>query len=181
MQKNRIIVFIFFFLFLIFCFYNLSFLKSKKVINTKVNNYYSSTNNYNYFGVLKIPKINLENIIYNKNDDENNVNKNVLLVNDNLNLIVLAAHSGDSSRSYFKNLYKLKIGDILKLDINKRNRVYELFKIMEVAKTGKVKIYSYNYPTLVLITCSRKDKNKQEVYYARLSKSVKYAENNKKT
>ena len=72
-----------------------------------------TSNNYEpYLAVLKIPKLNLERGFYDKTSSLNNVDYNILFHSnsdypDKLNgNVILASHSGTSSISYFKNLYK---------------------------------------------------------------------------
>ena len=76
------------------------------------------TSNYNYICVLEIPKINIKRGFLNIKDKGNNVNKNLQVIKGsdmpnvkNGNLII-AAHSGNSYISYFKNLYKLSNEDV---------------------------------------------------------------------
>lgn len=175
LKKNKIVCVMLFFIMFVWVGY-INFNKSVVYENeSKIHNFYDTTNNYKYFGILKIKKINLENILYLKSDIQNNVNRNVYVVSDNADFIVLAAHSGDSAIAYFKNLDKLKIGDTCELILNNKKREYILFNKQEILKNGKANIKKYNYPIAVLITCSKVDKTKQEVYYFRLKNSQKLA------
>ena len=77
---------------------------------------------------LAIKKINLKQGLVSKNSYYNNVNRNIEIIKassypdkENGN-VILAAHSGTSSISYFKNLYKLEINDEAK--IYYKNKVY---------------------------------------------------------
>lgn len=85
------------------------------------------TSNYKYIGVLEIPKINIKRGFLNIKDKGNNVNKNLQVIKGsdmpnvkNGNLII-AAHSGNSYISYFKNLYKLSNDDIAYVYFNNIN------------------------------------------------------------
>ena len=60
---------------------------------------------------LHIDKINLTKDIYDINSTHNNVEENVTILNDDKDLIVLAAHSGPGSIAYFDDLDKLVIDD----------------------------------------------------------------------
>ena len=131
--------------------------------NVSISRFYNTTMNYEYFGLLKIAKIKLESVLYLKGDSKNNVNKNIYVVSNNMNFIVLAAHSGDSEIAYFKNLNKLNIGDILDFINKNQKRTYELFYKTKIMKTGTAKLRKYDYPVIVLITCSKTEKNKQEI------------------
>ena len=91
-------------------------------------------NNYsNYFiGILDIPKINLSRGFVNPSSSENNVDKNIEIVKtsdmpdvDKGNFI-LAAHSGNSYVSYFKNLYLLNNGDYVYVTYNGVKYTYQI-------------------------------------------------------
>lgn len=137
--------------------------------------------NYNYIGVLEIPKINIKRGFLNINDKGNNVNKNLQVIKGsdmpdvkNGNLII-AAHSGNSYISYFKNLYKLSNDDVAYVYFNNIKYTYKVAGKYDVEKTGKVVIHRDNKKnTLTLITCSQTDKSKQIVYILELESEVNY-------
>lgn len=137
--------------------------------------------NYNYIGVLEIPKISIKRGFLNINDKGNNVNKNLQVINGsdmpdvkNGNLII-AAHSGNSYISYFRNLYKLSNDDIAYVYFNNIKYIYKVAGKYDVEKTGKVVIHRDNKKnTLTLITCSQTDKTKQIVYILELESEEKY-------
>ena len=137
--------------------------------------------NYNYIGVLEIPKINIKRGFLNINDKGNNVNKNLQVIKGsdmpdvkNGNLII-AAHSGNSYISYFKNLYKLSNDDIAYVYFNNIKYTYKVAGKYDVEKTGKVVIHRDNKKnTLTLITCSQIDKTKQIVYILELESEENY-------
>ena len=139
------------------------------------------TSNYNYIGVLEIPKINIKRGFLNINDKGNNVNKNLQVITGsdmpdvkNGNLII-AAHSGNSYISYFKNLYKLSNDDVAYVYFNNIKYTYKVAGKYDVEKTGKVVIHRDNKKnTLTLITCSQTDKSKQIVYILELESEVNY-------
>jgi LPXTG-site transpeptidase (sortase) family protein len=88
------------------------------------------------------------------------------VVNGNL---VIAAHSGTASISYFKTLYKLSVGDKAIVKFNGNNYTYVIKNIYYVPKTGVVKITrNSNRTTLTLITCTKNDESKQTVYILEL-------------
>ncbi|MBR3198839.1 MAG: sortase [Bacilli bacterium] len=114
---------------------------------------------------IYIPKINLEKNLYSINSKLNTVNKNIqILKNSDMpdkenGNFVLAAHSGNSSVSYFHNLYKLDIGDEVIIKYNNHKYIYAVDKKYEVIKTGKVSIKrDKNKNSITLITCKEKDK-----------------------
>lgn len=131
-----------------------------------------------YLAILKIDKINLERGIYSINSKNNNVNKNIQLLKES-NLpdetngnVILAAHSGNSYKAYFKNLVKLNNGDEAKIIYNGKTYIYNLYKFYEVEKTGKVEISrNINKQTLTLITCKH-NTNKQIVFVFELKNII---------
>lgn len=139
------------------------------------------TSNYNYIGVLEIPKINIKRGFLNIKDKGNNVNKNLQVIKGsdmpnvkNGNLII-AAHSGNSYISYFKNLHKLSNGDVAYVYFNNIKYTYKVAGKYDAEKNGKVKIHRDNKKnTLTLITCSQTDKTKQIVYILELESEENY-------
>ena len=128
-----------------------------------------------YIGYLKIPTINLEHGFVDKDSKYNNVNKNIYVhpsssypnsLNGNL---ILASHSGTSSVSYFKNLYKLNIDDDVYITYKGTEYHYKIKKIYKDTKDGTVAIRrDTNVSTLTLITCSKNDKATQTIYICEL-------------
>ena len=128
-----------------------------------------------YIGYLKIPSINLEHGFLDKNNKYNNVNKNIYVhptssyPDINNSNLILASHSGTSSISYFKNLYKLKINDDVYVNYNNKDYHYKVRRIYKDTKDGSVAIRrDYDTTTLTLITCTKNDKNTQTVYICEL-------------
>lgn len=139
------------------------------------------TSNYNYIGVLEIPKINIKRGFLNIKDKGNNVNKNLQVIKGsdmpnvkNGNLII-AAHSGNSYISYFKNLHKLSNDDVAYVYFNNIKYTYKVAGKYDAEKNGKVTIHRDNKKnTLTLITCSQTDKTKQIVYILELESEESY-------
>ena len=139
------------------------------------------TPNYNYIGVLEIPKINIKRGFLNIKDKGNNVNKNLQVIKGsdmpnvkNGNLII-AAHSGNSYISYFKNLHKLSNDDVAYVYFNNIKYTYKVVGKYDAEKNGKVTIHRDNKKnTLTLITCSQTDKTKQIVYILELESEENY-------
>ncbi len=131
-----------------------------------------TSNNYDpYLAVLKIPKVNLERGFYDKNSSLNNVDYNILFHSnsdypDKLNgNVILASHSGTSSISYFKNLYKLELGDEASINYKNTTYTYKVVNIYKEEKDGTIAIYrNKEKSTLTLITCTKDDNTKQTVY-----------------
>lgn len=124
---------------------------------------------YNYIAVLKIPKINLEKGLVEKNSKYNNINYGVQILkeSDSPDVIngnvILAAHSGTANISYFRNLDKLDKGDDAIIYYQGNTYNYKVVKKYDADKTGKINIKrDRNTSTLTLITC-RHNTDKQIV------------------
>lgn len=139
------------------------------------NKGYSLINSPDYFGYIKIPKINLTQGLVQLNSPNNTVDRNIQTIYpsdypdvENGNLI-LAAHSGSSSIAYFKRLYLLKNNDQVIIIYNNEKYIYNIVNIYTVPKNGKVAIYRNQHKTtLTLITCTKNDNTTQSVYIAEL-------------
>ncbi len=159
---------------------------SKASIQTSDGNPRTKTINYNTrcLGYITIPKIkDVVNSICVRWPDKskysgaetNNVNTGIYTLpssnypsikNGNL---ILAAHSGTASISYFKTLYKLSIGDSASIKFNGNTYTYVIKNIYYVEKTGTVRISrNPSKTTLTLITCTKDDETKQTVYILEL-------------
>ena len=124
--------------------------------------------------ILEIPKINLKKGLYDINSKYNSVKYNVQrlkesdmpnIVNGNL---ILASHRGNSSVSFFNNLYKLSNGDQVYIYYQNSKYKYEITNMYEVEKTGTITIHRDRDKTvIVLITC-KKNETKQLVYIGNL-------------
>ena len=106
----------------------------------------SSQSNEGFIAVLEIPKIDLKKGIYSINSKNNNVDKNIMLLNEsdmpdviNGNFI-LAGHSGTGYNAYFKDLKKLELGDSAYIYYKNNKYKYNLIDKYEVEKTGKALI-----------------------------------------
>ena len=128
-----------------------------------------------YIGYLSIPKINLKKGFTSKEDKNNDVSKNIQILNasdypnkENGN-VILAAHSGNSSVSFFKKLYLLQEGDLLYIDYNNIKYTYKISNIYYIDKTGKAEIKrDKNKSTLTLITCTKNNNTTQTIYISEL-------------
>ena len=129
-----------------------------------------------YIGYLTIPKINLTKGFLDKRSPENNVDKNILVVNgsnypgtERGNFIV-AGHSGTGWNSFFNDLYKLNLNDIAEVSYKGKKYTYKIVNIYTQPKVGNIAIYrDYSKTTLTLITCTNNDSTTQTVYIAELS------------
>lgn len=156
----------------------------KKMITTNYTNYtdtslYSKSTskkviNNPYIAILEIPKINLIKGLVNINSESNNVNKNIQIIKsstfpdiENGNLI-LAAHSGTSNISYFKNLYKLNINDIVNIYYNNHKYSYKIVIKYNVEKKKVIIKRNINKTCITLITCDKNNKNEQMIFVGEL-------------
>ena len=143
--------------------------------NNENNNENSSNYTPNYIAFLKIDKINLYQGLLPKGNFYNYVDYHVQIldVSDYPDVIngnfILAGHSGTSNVAYFKNLYKLKLGDKANVYYNGKVYTYSIVNIYKEDKDGSVNIYRDNdKTTLTLITCTQNDKLHQTVYILEL-------------
>ena len=141
----------------------------------------STSSKYKYIGYLEIPAINLKKGFLDINSKYNTIDYNVTVIKTavfpdvkNGNFI-LAAHSGTATISYFRNLYKLKKGDIANIYYKRKKYSYKLVKKYDVDKNGQLSIYrNYKKTTLTLITCTKDNKKSQTIYILELYKTEDY-------
>lgn len=88
-----------------------------------------------YIGYLNIPKINLNKGFLSQKAPDNNVEKNITVIEgstypnvDKGNLII-AGHSGTGWKAFFNDLYKLNIGDIAKVTFRGKTYTYKITNI----------------------------------------------------
>lgn len=128
-----------------------------------------------YVGVLEIPSINLKRGFYGSDNRYNDIQYNVAVVRgssfpdvDKGNLILMA-HSGNASISYFRYLYKLQIGDTAYVTFLGKKYTYKLVNAYDVPKVGQVTIIrDYDKTTLTLITCTHNSDDYQSIYILEL-------------
>ena len=133
-----------------------------------------------YIGYLEISKINLKQGLVSKNSKYNKVSYNIQMLSlsdypdkENGN-VILAAHSGTGYLAFFKNLYKLTLGDQAKITYKDYVYTYKIVNIYNVPKTGKVRVGRNNQKTcLTLITCTHNSKTEQTVYILELVSKAK--------
>lgn len=125
----------------------------------------------NYIGILRVPDISLKRGFLDIDSKYNSVSYNIMQVkgstmpdHKNGNLI-LAAHRGNSSVSFFDKLYKLKTGSYAYIDYEGKTYTYVLTNSYTVPKVGNITISrNGDVNTLTLITCTRNDKKTQTVF-----------------
>lgn len=124
-----------------------------------------------YIGYLTIPKINLTKGFVDRRSPENDVEKNILII-DGSNYpdvergnFILAGHSGTGWKAFFNELYRLSANDIAYVTYKGKKYTYGLVNIYKQPKVGKVAIYrNYDVRTLTLITCTNYDQTTQTIY-----------------
>lgn len=170
---------------------------AEKKENTKVNDYIKDTsiiektideNNkaeenikQELLLILEIPKINLKRGIYPLHSEENTIEKNVAIMKESslptdLNgNVVLEAHNGTASISYFNQLNKLNIDDQAYIYYQGTKYIYTVDKIYDVKKDGDVEVNrNTNKNTLTLITCKKNTNDRQLVIILYLSSKEEY-------
>ena len=128
-----------------------------------------------YIGYLEIPKIKFRRGFYNITSKLNTVEANIEIIKGsdmpdvtNGNLII-AGHSGTGWKAFFKNLYKLEVGDEAIVTYAGINYKYKITNIYKQKNTGTVSIKrNYDKTTLTLITCTKDDSSTQTIYIAEL-------------
>lgn len=169
--------------------------KEKKE-NAKVNNYIEETskignhnivnkdNNNNeesYLLILEIPIINLKRGVYQLNSPLNTIEKNVAIMSesslpsDENGNVVLEAHNGTASISYFNQLHKVEKNDQAYIYYQGIKYIYTVDDIYDVEKDGYVEVNrDISRNTLTLITCKRNTEDRQLVIVLYLSSKEEY-------
>lgn len=160
-------------IFMICSFYHVD----KKVVTTNYKKFVTPINNINsnvtltksdLLAHVTIPKINVDEDIYQMNSSANNVNKHVTILKESIlpmenkdSIIFLAAHSGTGHLAYFKNLNKLQLGDIVVFTYNNIIYTYKVSNAFLEEKDGDIEINKSSNNQLVLTTCSPNSDSKQ--------------------
>lgn len=137
----------------------------------------SDTFTNDYIGYLSIPKINLNKGFVDKRSTENDVEKNIMVIegstypNVERGNFILAGHSGTGWKAFFNELYRLNIGDEVYVTYKGKKYTYKFTNIYKQQKTGKIAIYrNYDKTALTLVTCTNNDETTQTIYIAELEK-----------
>ena len=128
-----------------------------------------------YIGYLSIPDINLKKGFTKKESKYNTISKNIQILSasdypdkENGN-VIFAAHSGNSSVSYFNKLYLLNKDALVYVTYNNVIYTYKITDIYTVKKNGEIEIKSNkNKSNITLITCTKNDNTTQTVYLGEL-------------
>jgi len=128
-----------------------------------------------YIGVIEIPKIKLKRGFYDIDSIYNDVSigievlKGVDMPDIKNGTFVLASHSGSGQVAYFKNLYKLSLGDFIYIYYDKKKYKYKIVDIYDIEKIGVLEFNKRsNVANLVLVTCSKDNEFMQSVYVSEL-------------
>jgi LPXTG-site transpeptidase (sortase) family protein len=115
---------------------------------------------------IQIDKIDLVNKIYKKNSKQNDIDKNVIILDDSdypdkeNGTVLIGGHSGTGSLAYFKRLNELELNDEIKLFFENKEYVYKINNISKDTKDGRIRIdYSSKENRLILYTCNPDDKD----------------------
>lgn len=126
-----------------------------------------------YIGMISIPKIDLKRGLVSPSSKYNKIDYNIEILKESVILegevkhIFLAAHSGNSSISFFRNLNKIHLNDEVWLDYKGQTYKYLVYEIKEVDKTGNVELELDHQNSLILVTCKRSEE-KQIVVICKL-------------
>lgn len=128
-----------------------------------------------YIGYLSIPDINLKKGFTEINSKYNTVSRNIEILSssdypdkENGN-VIFAAHSGNSSVSYFNKLHLIGVGTYVYIDYEGIKYTYEIKDIYQVEKTGMAEIKRRKgVSTITLITCTKNNNNTQTIYIGEL-------------
>ena len=128
-----------------------------------------------YIGYLSIPDINLKKGFTTKESKYNTISKNIQILSasdypdkENGN-VIFAAHSGNSSVSYFNKLYLLSEGALVNVEYKNHIYTYKITYIYKVNKSGSIEIKSNkDKSNITLITCNKNDNTTQTVYLGEL-------------
>lgn len=135
----------------------------------------SDTYTDEYIGYLVIPKINLTKGFVDIRSKENDVEKNILVVegsnypNVEKGNFILAGHSGTGWKAFFNELYRMNTNDLVYVTYKNKKYTYKITNIYKQQKVGKIAIYrNYDKTTLTLVTCTNNDSTTQTVYISEL-------------
>lgn len=139
-----------------------------------------TTTKASYVFILEVPKINLKKGIYDLNNKNNNVDKNIEYLSSDLPSVdqgttILASHNGNTRVSYFKRLEELSNNDKAYIYYNGIKYIYEVYDQEVVDKIGTIKVNkNKQVSNLILISCKNGTNDKQIVYKLKLINKESY-------
>ena len=130
-----------------------------------IHNFFYKKEESKYTAILEIPDIKFKRGLYDIKSIENDIDKNIVFL-DNSDMpdkdnsrVIIVGHSGAPSNAYFKDLYKLKINNLIYLFYKDKKYTYKINDIYEIKKNGTLALESNkNSKTLTLVTCKGMDK-----------------------
>lgn len=136
---------------------------------------YNYDERYDYEYLIEIPEIGLKRGIVNTSNKYNDVKYNIELIDSNDKYMILASHSGNNYNSYFRDLDKLELGDVIKIYDNDKIYEYVYSDSYVVEKNGEMSLfYDDDKKVIMLVTCSNDDNNSQIVYIGYLEQEYNY-------
>lgn len=183
-KKNIIISILIIITYSIFCnyIYSNQNIKTTKIITS--NKEKISTGNKlkikhnDVIGKLIIRKLNINNDLFKINSTNNNVNKNITILQKSIeptnenSIMFIAAHSGTGKLAFFKNLNKLEENDEIILIYKNIKYIYIVKNIFEEEKNGYINITKELKKQLILTTCSQTNNDKQLIVNSIIKEST---------
>lgn len=148
--------------------YNFDFVPSE-IDNSRI----MKNSDSDYMAVLEIPKLNLKKGLYSYGSPSNNIDKNITILepfsvpSEDNSVFILAAHSGNSKVSYFRNLDKLLNGDLVIVYYDEVKYYYRIIDFYLEKKNGFISMPSFNDGKYIILTTC-KDSLNQLVYIGKL-------------
>lgn len=132
-------------------------------------NVIEDTKQEDYIAVLEIPIINLKKGLYAIESKNNNVNKNIEIIDSSdmpditKGNFILAGHSGTGRIAFFDDLDKLIIDDTIIVYYKNIKYIYQINNIESIVKDGTIEIKREFESMITLTTCNQENKNEQLV------------------
>ncbi len=132
-------------------------------------NVIEDTKQEDYIAVLEIPSINLKKGLYAIDSKNNNVNKNIEIIDSSdmpditKGNFILAGHSGTGRIAFFDDLDKLIIDDTIIVYYKNIKYIYQINNIESIVKDGTIEIKREFESMITLTTCNQANKNEQLV------------------
>lgn len=132
-------------------------------------NVIKDTKQEDYIAVLEIPSINLKKGLYAIDSKNNNVNKNIEIIDSSdmpditKGNFILAGHSGTGRIAFFDDLDKLIIDDTIIVYYKNIKYIYQINNIESIVKDGTIEIKREFESMITLTTCNQENKNEQLV------------------
>ena len=130
-------------------------------------NVIKDTKQEDYIAVLEIPSINLKKGLYAIDSKNNNVNKNIEIIDSSdmpditKGNFILAGHSGTGRIAFFDDLDKLIIDDTIIVYYKNIKYIYQINNIESIVKDGTIEIKREFESMITLTTCNQANKNEQ--------------------